>query len=99
MAILPSTTSSTLLYETSSYDLFLTSSFSSAIVRTLNANYSAPQYGLGNANTTYPASAFITDLVYLKNAKVPINEVAIRVSAASQLCGRAMLILSNRDLE
>ncbi|KAJ2928918.1 hypothetical protein H1R20_g8340, partial [Candolleomyces eurysporus] len=49
-----------------------------AIVRTLNANYSIPQYGLGNANTTYPASAFITDLVYLKNTKVPINEVAIR---------------------
>ncbi|KAJ3526523.1 hypothetical protein NMY22_g10129 [Coprinellus aureogranulatus] len=49
-----------------------------AIVRTLNANYCAPQYGLGNANTTYPASAFITDLVYLRGSKVNVNEGAIR---------------------
>ncbi|KAF5337390.1 hypothetical protein D9611_003383 [Ephemerocybe angulata] len=49
-----------------------------AIVRTLNTNYSAQQYGLGNANTTYPVSAFITDLIYLKGSKVNVNEAAIR---------------------
>ncbi|TEB39152.1 hypothetical protein FA13DRAFT_1751609 [Coprinellus micaceus] len=40
-----------------------------AIVGTLNTNYSVQQYGLGNASTTYPASAFITDLVHLKGGK------------------------------
>ncbi|PPQ67393.1 hypothetical protein CVT25_005972 [Psilocybe cyanescens] len=30
-------------------------------------------YGLGGANTTYPISAFITDLVYLKGTKVPVD--------------------------
>ena len=52
----------------------------SAIVRTLNTNYTVQQYGLGNASTTYPASAFITDLVHLKGSKVNVNEGAIRVS-------------------
>ncbi|TFK30654.1 UPF0052-domain-containing protein [Coprinopsis marcescibilis] len=44
-----------------------------AIVTTLNTNYSTPKYGLGNVNTVYPASAFITDLVYLKGSKVSVN--------------------------
>lgn len=48
-----------------------------AIVRTLNANYAKQPYGLGHANTTYPASAFITDLVYLKGSKVHVNVGAI----------------------
>lgn len=53
----------------------------SAIVRTLNANYAKQPYGLGHANTTYPASAFITDLVYLKGSKVHVNVGAITVSS------------------
>lgn len=48
-----------------------------AIVHTLNTSYSTPQYGLGNANTTYPASAFITDLVYLPATTIPVDETAI----------------------
>uniref|UniRef100_A0A8H7Y5S9 Uncharacterized protein n=1 Tax=Psilocybe cubensis TaxID=181762 RepID=A0A8H7Y5S9_PSICU len=45
-----------------------------AIVQTLNNNnHSTPVYGLGGANTTYPTSAFITDLVYLKGTKVPVD--------------------------
>jgi hypothetical protein len=49
----------------------------SAIVRTLNANYSFQAFGLGGANTIYPISAFITDLFYLKGTriKVDVNEI------------------------
>ncbi|EAU92930.2 hypothetical protein CC1G_03717 [Coprinopsis cinerea okayama7 len=48
-----------------------------AIVRTLNTNYSTRQYGLGNANTMYPASAFITDLVYLSGTTVKVDRQEI----------------------
>ncbi|KAJ3510382.1 hypothetical protein NLJ89_g4703 [Agrocybe chaxingu] len=44
-----------------------------SIVRTLNTNYSNQAYGLGGANTTYPVSAFITDLVYLKGTQIVID--------------------------
>ncbi|KAF4623230.1 hypothetical protein D9613_001997 [Agrocybe pediades] len=44
-----------------------------SIVRTLNENNHTPAYGLGGANTTYPVSAFITDLVYLKGCKIPVD--------------------------
>ncbi|KAF5312620.1 hypothetical protein D9619_003063 [Psilocybe cf. subviscida] len=48
-----------------------------AIVRTLNANYSDQTYGVGLANTRYPISAFITDIVYLKGTKVTVDVEAI----------------------
>ncbi|KAH6917168.1 hypothetical protein BKA70DRAFT_1367687 [Coprinopsis sp. MPI-PUGE-AT-0042] len=48
-----------------------------AIVRTLNTGYAKPRYGLGNAHTIYPPSAFITDLLYLPDTKVPVDEAAI----------------------
>jgi len=44
-----------------------------AIVRTLNSNYSVQAFGLGSANTTYPISAFITDLVYLKETSIKVD--------------------------
>jgi len=44
-----------------------------AIVRTLNGDYSVQAFGLGGANTTYPISAFITDLVYLKGTRVKVD--------------------------
>jgi len=44
-----------------------------AIVRTLNATYHNQSYGIGNTHTTYPVSAFITDLVYLKDTEVDID--------------------------
>jgi len=44
-----------------------------AIVRTLNATYHVHAYGIGNTHTTYPVSAFITDLVYLKGSVLDIN--------------------------
>lgn len=53
---------------------------SRAIVRTLNANYSDQTYGIGLANTRYPISAFITDIVYLKGTKVTVDVQAITVS-------------------
>lgn len=54
-----------------------------AIVRTLNANYSDQTYGIGLANTRYPISAFITDIVYLKGTKVAVDVQAITVSSSS----------------
>ena len=49
-----------------------------AIARTLNSDYSIQTFGLGGANTTYPISAFITDMVYLKGThiKVDVEEIA-----------------------
>lgn len=54
----------------------------SAIVRTLNARYHTAAYGLarGNANTTYPVSAFITHIVYLRGALVSVDVPHITVS-------------------
>ncbi|KAJ7151643.1 hypothetical protein C8R46DRAFT_1229177 [Mycena filopes] len=51
-----------------------------AITRTLNAQYSTPSYGLAygtGSNTTFPVSAFITDLVYLEDTSVPVDLRAI----------------------
>jgi hypothetical protein len=53
----------------------------SAIVRTLNATYHNQSYGIGNTHTTYPVSAFITDLVYLKDTEVDIDVKQINVRA------------------
>jgi hypothetical protein len=44
-----------------------------AIVRTLNSDYSIQAFGLGGANTTYPISAFITDMVYLKGTRIKVD--------------------------
>ncbi|KAF7367414.1 hypothetical protein MSAN_00804000 [Mycena sanguinolenta] len=45
-----------------------------AIVRTLNAHYNTHSYGLGyGSNTTFPVSAFITNLVYLKDTSVQVD--------------------------
>ncbi|KAJ6501425.1 UPF0052-domain-containing protein [Mycena vitilis] len=47
-----------------------------AIVRTLNAHYGTQSFGLGygfGSNTTFPVSAFITDLVYLKDTSVHVD--------------------------
>ncbi|KAF7306414.1 hypothetical protein MIND_00432600 [Mycena indigotica] len=47
-----------------------------AIVNTLNAHYDTPSYGLAygpGSNTTFPVSAFITDLVFLKDTQVFVD--------------------------
>jgi len=44
-----------------------------AIARTLNTSHSTHAYGLGGASTTYPISAFITDLVYLQGTQVLVD--------------------------
>ncbi|KAK7064760.1 hypothetical protein R3P38DRAFT_2826273 [Favolaschia claudopus] len=48
------------------------------IARTLNAQYNTQSYGLAygfgvGSNTTFPVSAFITDLVYLKDTSVRVD--------------------------
>ena len=50
-----------------------------AITRTLNEHYQTQRYGLGGANTTYPISAFITDLVYLEGTGVHVDVKKITV--------------------
>ncbi|KDR85213.1 hypothetical protein GALMADRAFT_218346 [Galerina marginata CBS 339.88] len=54
-------------------DEYTAADYIQAIVRTLNTNYFTQAYGLGGANTTYPISAFITDLVYLKGTQVAVD--------------------------
>jgi hypothetical protein len=51
-----------------------------AIVRTLNASYNSQPLGLGNVSTTYPVSAFITDMVYLKETDIVVNVERLTVS-------------------
>lgn len=57
----------------------------SAITRTLNAQYQNRSYGLGSASTTYPVSAFITDLVYLEGTTIHVNVDRITVCSVSDL--------------
>ncbi|KAK0446486.1 UPF0052-domain-containing protein [Desarmillaria tabescens] len=57
-----------------------------AITRTLNAHYQHRSYGLGSASTTYPVSAFITDLVYLEGTNIRVN--VDRITALGVRCTR-----------
>ncbi|KAG6854074.1 hypothetical protein C0991_010821 [Blastosporella zonata] len=52
---------------------FGSSAHDHAMSRTLNGTYQTQSYGLGNANTTYPISAFLTHLVYLKGTSVQVD--------------------------
>lgn len=54
----------------------------SAIVRTLNASYNSQPFGLGNVSTTYPVSAFITDMVYLKGTDIAVDVERLTVCYA-----------------
>jgi hypothetical protein len=49
------------------------------MVRTLNGSYHTQPYGLGNADTRYPISAFVTHLVYLRGSNVPVDVEHITV--------------------
>ncbi|KAK0207980.1 UPF0052-domain-containing protein [Desarmillaria ectypa] len=55
-----------------------------AITRTLNTQYQHRSYGLGSASTTYPASAFITDLVFLEGTNIRVN--VDRITALGVRC-------------
>ncbi|KIJ59822.1 hypothetical protein HYDPIDRAFT_99914 [Hydnomerulius pinastri MD-312] len=48
-----------------------------AIAAVLNSQYQTPSYGLGNASTIYPISAFITHLVYLEGTSVHVDVKAL----------------------
>jgi len=55
------------------------------IVRTLNAPRNPQSYGgIGEVNTTYPTSAFITHLVYLKGTRVRVD--VERITAIGVRC-------------
>lgn len=49
----------------------------------LNSDYQKPSYGLGNASTIYPISAFITHLVWLEGTTVDVDVAALTVSLVS----------------
>lgn len=55
---------------------------SSAISQTLNTHYQTQSFSLGNAHTTYPISAFVTHLVYLRGTtvRVDVDHITVRVS-------------------
>jgi len=48
-----------------------------AIAGSLNSHYAIRHYGLGGASTTYPISAFVTHLVYVKESHVLVDEEEI----------------------
>ncbi|KAN0101027.1 hypothetical protein V8E55_001011 [Tylopilus felleus] len=50
-----------------------------AIVGVLNSDYQKPSYGLGNASTVYPISAFITHLVWLEGTRIEVDVMALAV--------------------
>ncbi|KAF9454921.1 UPF0052-domain-containing protein [Macrolepiota fuliginosa MF-IS2] len=54
-----------------------------AIARTLNSSYQMAPYGLGNASTTYPVSAFVTHLVYLEGGSVVVDVTHITALGVS----------------
>jgi hypothetical protein len=66
-----------------------------AIARTLNARYQNDLYGLGpdNAATTYPVSAFVTHLVYLRDCAVHVNVTVASVRLFLSQLGTWKLIL------
>lgn len=49
------------------------------ISRTLNTPYHRHYDGLGEAMTTYPISAFVTHMLYLKGTLVPVDVKAVTV--------------------
>ncbi|KAJ3767025.1 UPF0052-domain-containing protein [Lentinula raphanica] len=55
-----------------------------AIARTLNTQYQHQPYGLGNAQTMYPISAFITDLIHLRGGAVVVD--VDRITALGVRC-------------
>ncbi|THU87744.1 UPF0052-domain-containing protein [Dendrothele bispora CBS 962.96] len=67
-----------------------------AIARTLNSQYQVPAYGLGNTITTYPTSAFITDLVYLKGGLVNVD--VKRITTLGVRCTEVTPDAESRDV-
>ncbi|PFH54681.1 hypothetical protein AMATHDRAFT_134612 [Amanita thiersii Skay4041] len=60
-----------------------------AICRTLNASYDSQGFGVGKAVTSYPVSAFITDLIYLKGTEVEVDVESITASRHIWMSGES----------
>lgn len=71
------------------------SRFSRAIVGVLNSDYQKPSYGLGNASTVYPISAFITHLVWLEGTLIKVDVMALTVSSDSIIRSRCSDVCSS----
>ncbi len=64
--------------------LGLSDDVTSTITRTLNDGHYAQTYGgLSKVDTTYPISAYITHLVYLKGTMVEVDVPAVTVSSSA----------------
>lgn len=57
----------------------------STITKTLNTSHETVPYGIENASTTYPVSAFVTHLIYFEEANVPVDVKRITVSGYCEL--------------
>ncbi|KAF7972580.1 hypothetical protein HWV62_17716 [Athelia sp. TMB] len=54
-------------------DGYTAADYVSAISQTLNTHYQTQSFSLGNAHTTYPISAFVTHLVYLRGTTIRVD--------------------------
>lgn len=66
------------------------SRFSRAIAGVLNSDYQKPSYGLGNASTVYPISAFITHLVWLEGTLIEVDAMTLTVGPDSIIRHRCL---------
>ena len=73
-------------------DPLLISAHHRVIVRTLNTPYQRQYAGLGEVLTTYPVSAFVTHLLYLRGTLVPVDVHAITVGSRRSICTRWLTV-------
>ena len=66
-----------------------------AIGGVLNSDYQKPSYGLGNASTIYPISAFVTHLVWLEGTLIEVDVTALRASLDSIILRRYSYVCSS----
>jgi len=57
----------------------------STITKTLNKSHETVPYGIENASTIYPVSAFVTHLIYFEGTNVPVDVKRITVSGSCEL--------------
>lgn len=64
-------------------------------MRTLNVSYQRHYAGLGDVSTLYPASAFVTHLLYLKGTMVPVDVEHVTVRPTFNTVFELMTLLTN----
>ena len=64
------------------------------IAGALNSDYQKPSYGLGNASTVYPISAFVSHLVWLEGTLIEVDAMALAVGSDSIILHRYSYVCS-----